>query len=64
VQIEGEPGSLEGIFHASSVRKNSIYISYKDVPDPKMVPPLDSAYTGKCTDFDGATLKKPDNWLD
>lgn len=63
VQVKGDESPVVGIFYASAVSRNSKYISVNDVPDVAlMLPPLRTIYVGACTDYAGATNRKPDFW--
>lgn len=61
-QVGGEPGPLEGIFYASSVKKNSIYLTSADVPDKRIIPVQTLTNTKSCLTFPNSTNVEPEYW--
>jgi len=63
VQISGEPGPIEGLFYASSVKKKAIFITRRDVPNESVIPPQDLPYKESCMKlFPYSTTEKPAYW--
>jgi hypothetical protein len=63
IQISGEPGPMEGLFYASSVKTKAVYITRQDVPSESMIPPQDLPYKESCDRlFPYSTTQKPPYW--
>lgn len=63
VQVSGEPGAMQGIFYASAVTKNSIYLSIDDLPVKTIVPPIGVTFNYSCLDFANSNNIQPDFWV-
>jgi hypothetical protein len=61
-QVSGITGPAVGIFYASSVRKNSVFIQRSDVPNASLIPQRDGPYNYSCLSFGNATNVQPDFW--
>ena len=63
IQISGDPGTMEGLFYASSVSSKSVFITRRDVPIESMIPPQDLPYKESCARlFPYSTTEKPIYW--
>jgi len=63
VQISGDPGTIEGLFYASSVKRKAVYITRMDVPNESVIPPQDLPYRESCDRlFPYSTTEKPAYW--
>ncbi len=63
-QVSGTEGPIEGLFFATSISKNSVFITRDDVPSPSLIPTV-LQYTGSCTTlFPYSSTVKPDFWVD
>lgn len=63
VQISGEPGPVEGLFYASSVKRKSIFITRRDVPNESVIPPQNLPFKESCERlFPYSTTEKPPYW--
>jgi len=63
VQINGDPGVLEGLFYATAITSESVFINRTDVPSEGMIPPQDLPYPESCVKlFPYSTTEKPDYW--
>ncbi|MBA4058724.1 MAG: hypothetical protein C0490_28665 [Marivirga sp.] len=71
-QLSGEPGEMLGLFFASSINSNAVYITRADVPDQRFIPdlqltPPSAGYKppSLCIEqFPGSTDVKPLYWID
>ena len=62
-QIAGEPKALEGIFYATSISSNGVFIRRNDVPNERLIPPRDLPFTDTCKDlFPYSTTVQPSYW--
>jgi len=62
VQVEGNPGPIQGLFYASGVHSKKITLSHEDVPGTITVPRL-QLYPDDCREaFFNASNVKPDFW--
>ncbi len=63
VQISGDPGTIEGLFYASSVKRKAVYITRQNVPNEGVIPPQDLPYKESCDRlFPYSTTEKPAYW--
>jgi len=68
-QLSGAPADIYGIFFATSIRSNSIYINRYDVPNQNVIPDVQSLPShdppNECVDqFPGSTNVRPLYWID
>lgn len=65
VQVGGAPGSVAGLFYATSVSSKSRYIDLTDIPKFVTIPPVDPLLKDSCLKrFANATTEKPAYWVD
>lgn len=64
-QISGPPGSIEGIFFATSISSKSVFINREDVPNQATIPVQEFPLKNSCLRlFPNATTSKPFFWKD
>jgi len=68
-QLSGPPGNMYGIFWATSIASNSIFITRRDVPNPNFIPELQIVANreppDECIDqFPGSSDTRPLYWID
>lgn len=71
-QISGPASTLQGIFYATSISSNAVYITQKDLPNINLIPKLQLAPGSainnpniRCQDlFPNSTKVKPSWWVD
>lgn len=68
-QLSGPAGSMYGIFYATSITSNAVYINKSDVPNPLIIPelfiPKNPYPPKKCIDqFPGSSDQRPWYWVD
>jgi hypothetical protein len=65
IQLGGVTAPIEGIFFATSIQSNSVYITPADVPNPGVIPPVSLPFTNTCKElFPNSTTVKPPYWID
>lgn len=65
VQVFGQTGPVEGLFYASSISRNSVYITRNDVKPQNLIPPQDLPFTDDCSKlFPYSSKTKPAYWQD
>lgn len=64
-QVSGDAGQVEGIFFATAISRNSVYITKNDVPNQSVIPKVELLFTDTCEKlFPGSTTVKPEFWMD
>jgi hypothetical protein len=68
-QLTGPPGNMYGIFWATGMTSNSIFITRRDVPNPNFIPELQIVVNreppDECIDqFPGSSDTRPLYWND
>lgn len=62
-QIEGNPGTMLGIFYAAAVHEAHVRLRAEDVPDVNLIPKLNQLYPFACYNYDPlADSVRPDFW--
>lgn len=65
VQVSGPAGPVEGLFYASSISRNSVYITRNDVKPQNLIPPQNLPFTDDCSKlFPYSRKTKPTYWED
>jgi hypothetical protein len=65
VQISGVQASIEGLFYATSIASNAVYITREDVPTPSIIPTVELPFADNCLNlFPNSTTVKPSFWVD
>jgi len=65
IQLSGTSGPIEGIFFATSISKNSVFVTRNDVPNPSVIPEVELLFTDNCEKlFPGSTTVRPSFWID
>lgn len=65
VQLSGAEAPIEGLFFATSISKNSIFIKREDVPIQSIIPTVQLKFANSCIQlFPNSTIKKPSFWID
>ncbi|MBX2946624.1 MAG: DUF4249 family protein [Cyclobacteriaceae bacterium] len=63
IQISGEKGPIEGLFFATSIFKNSVYISRNDISNQSIIPVQQMPFSDSCLKlFPFSTNIKPEYW--
>ncbi len=64
-QLSGKSGPIEGLFYATAITRNSIYITRNDVPNQSVIPEVELLFTDHCEKlYPNTTTVKPDFWVD
>ncbi len=64
-QISGVQVPLEGIFYATSISSNSVFVTRDAVPNTIAIPSPGIPFTNNCKDlFPNATTQKPSFWVE
>lgn len=64
-QVGGNAGPVEGLFYATSISRNSVYITRDDVPDQRVIPLVERPYPNSCESlFPNSSTVKPSFWVD
>jgi hypothetical protein len=65
IQISGSEGPIEGLFFATSIKKNSVFITRDDVPNQTIIPVVELPFSDSCLKlFPYSTSTKPSFWVD
>lgn len=68
-QLSGPPGDIYGIFYATSITSNAVYIKKGDVPNQLFIPelqqPVNPHPPTRCIEvFPGSSDQRPSYWID
>ncbi len=64
-QISGAAAPIEGLFYATSITSNAVYITREDVPDPRMIPSVELPFKDNCINlYPNSTASRPSFWVE